>query len=293
MQIIQKIQCSGTIRSRKVRSLLELEAEGLPVIETFQIDAANWSPKCLREAPPWIAEGPLYVRICFDAVEYPHSFYQICTWQQLTGVIPEMMAKAAKITRCPCDITIQPHLHERLGGALAAIGPSVLIESVYGNARGLLRDGQLNYRVFVDPTGLREEFTGRQESALVWRNGDYQRLHAKRIVWEDVSALSMFSFEPIHLYEYCILLDGRPLILEKKLLPQGSFSLLPEKRAFCVWPPDVSVRETVHYALPNLELAPQLHKEKLHIFAGGGYLSHLSFYAAEKKLPMIVREESR
>lgn len=292
MQIMQKIQCSGTVRSRKVRSLLELEAESLPVIETFQIDAANWSPKCLREAPPWIAEGPLYVRICFDAVEYPHSFYKICAWQQLADVIPELIAKTAKITRCLCDITIQPHLHERLGGALATIGPSVLLESVYGNARGLLRDGQLNYRVFINQTGLREEFTGRQESALVWRNGNYQRLHAKRIVWEDVSTLSTFSYEPFHLYEYCILPDGKPLILEKKPLPQGSFLPISEKRAFCAWPPDASVRETVHYTFPNLELAPRLHKEKLHIFAGGGYLSHLSFYAAEKKLPMILKEES-
>lgn len=293
MQVTRKIQCSGSIRSRKVRSLLELEAEGLPVIETFQIDAESWSPKCLRDAPPWIVEGPLYVRICFDAVDYPHSFYKICTQPQLADVIPELMMKMTKITRCLCDITIQPHLHERLGGALAAIGSLVLLESVYGNARGLLRDGQLNYRALFGQAELQEEFTGEQKSALLWRNGNYQRSNAERIIWEDVSILSTLTYEPFHLYEYCILLDGRLLILEKKPLPEGAFSLIPGKRAFCVWPPDESVRETVYHALPNLELAPQLHKEQLHIFSGGGYLSHLSFYAAEKKLPMIFWERNR
>ncbi len=290
MPSIRKIQCSGAIRSHKVRSILALETEGLPVIETFQIDAGNWSPKCLQEAPPWIAEGPLYVRICFDAVDYPHSFYKICTRLQLNDAIPELMGKAMGIARRPCDITIQPHLHERLGGALAAIGPLVLLESVHGNARGLLRDGQLNYRAFFDRTGLQEEFTSRQESALLWRDGGYQRSNAERISWKDVSILSKFIYEPFHLYEYCILPDGRPLILEKKPLSEGSFSLMPGKRAFCVWPPDASVQETVYHALPNLELAPKLRKEQLHVFVSGGYLSHLSFYAAEKKLPMLFEE---
>lgn len=293
MRVIGKIQCSGAVHSRKVRSLLELDAEGLPVIKTFQIDARNWSPKSLREAPLWIAEGPLYVRICFDAVDYPHSFYKVCTWTQLSDIIPELIMRATALTRRPCDITIQPHLHERLGGALATIGSSVLLESVYGNARGLLRDGQLNYRVFINRTEVQEEFTGRQESALLWRNGDYQRLNAEQIIWEDVSVLSTFLYKPFHLYEYCILSDGEPLILEMKPLPQGAFSPMPGKRAFCVWPPNSSVQETVYHTLPNLELAPQLCKEQLHVFNGGGYLSHLSFYAAEKKFPMILREEDR
>ena len=68
----RQILCAGRVHSKKIRSLLEMDTTGLPVIATVQMDSENWGPQWPHEVPPWIFSGPLYVRICFDAVEYPH-----------------------------------------------------------------------------------------------------------------------------------------------------------------------------------------------------------------------------
>ena len=286
----RQILCAGRVHSKKIRSLLEMDTTGLPVIATVQMDSENWGPQWPHEVPPWIFSGPLYVRICFDAVEYPHSFYRICGWAQLPDVIPELISQASSLTNRSCDITIQPHLHERLGGAVAMVENELIIEAVDGNARALLREGQFNYRRIIHLPGEDvEESQGQQTEALVWQDGTYRHLPAAPISWDAVAVLGNFSDEPFCIYEYCILKSGEPLFLEKKPIPKGSFTfkILHGRRVFSVREPAVEKNGTVYHEIPSLDLASKMDNSRLHIFTKGGYLSHLSYFAAEKKIPMI------
>lgn len=284
------IHFTGPIRSPKIRSLLEMDMAGLPVITTFQMDSQGWTSQLLNMAPSWVTSGPLYVRICFDTIEYPHSFYKICRWEQLPEVIPALIAQTRKLTDCPCDITIQPHLHERLGGAVAMIENVLIIECVDGNARALLREGHFNYRRIIHLTGEPpEEVRGQQTQSLVWQGDCYRHLRATPIAWDTISIIGNFYYEPFCLYEWCILKNGEPLFLEKKPLSRGSFSFqnMYSGQVFLVSGPPMEQTKAVYHKIPSLELIAQLDKSRLHIFTGGGYLSHLSYYAAEKKIPMM------
>lgn len=282
--------CFEIPHSSKIRSLADLSDKGFPIVPTLCFSARERpSLERLRAAALWPEQLPLYVRICFDAVEYPHSFYQICEWDELQQALHILSGQASVLTRKPCDITIQPHLIERFGGAIAALGDILIIEAVDGNARGLLREGQFSNRAILCGGRLVAEISGGQQDALFWNGNGYQNRAGKPITWQDICELSTFSWSPSTLYEFCVTQTGSPLFLEAKKLPKDTF-FFEDDGVFTIYSPKgVQVRKT--FPLPLLSIRGQLKRNRLHIFAGGAYLSHLSVFAAAKQIPMcFVRQ---
>ena len=286
----QSLICFGVPHSSKVHSLINLRDAGFPIVPTLCINIQEWpSLEQLRTVASWPEQLPLYVRICFDAVEYPHSFYQICKWDGLKQVFHILLAQASKFTKKPCDITIQPHLIERFGGAVAALGDLLIIEAVDGNARGLLREGRFSSRAILCGGRLVAEIDGGQQDALFWSRDGYQRRAGKSITWQDIRMLSAFSWCSPTLYEFCVTQEGNPLFLEAKKLPQDTF-FFEDNGAFTIYPSQkVRIRKT--FPLPSLSLCGEFKRNQLQIFTGGAYLSHLSVYAATKRIPMCFTRQ--
>ena len=278
----------GMIHSRKTRSLREMDGEGLPIVPTLHLEPqTHLCLDGLPYVPAWVAKMPLYVRVCFDAVGYPHSFFRICERNQLEAVIIDLLSLAKSETSSVCDITVQPHLRERLGGAVALLDHVLVIETVDGNARGLLREGYVNQRFLLYSSSRRRDVTGTQKKAIYWNGESYAHRVAVRLTWEDINILSKFRYSARMLYEYCILEDGTPIFLEKKPLPDGSFTFDVGRGMFVVWPSnDLAEGKKRRYRIPSLELATELTPRLLHEFSGGAFFSHLAFYAATNKIPM-------
>ena len=282
----------GTIHSQKIRALREMAQDGLPIVPTLHLDPQKYRRlNGLSYVPPWVGEMPLYVRICFDDIRYPHSFFEVCEHVQLEETICYLRSCASRVTNGMCDITIQPHLREQLGGAIALLDHILVIEVVDGNARGLLRDGQFNRRFLLPASGMRKDTDGMQKSAVFWNGESYVHRPARRVAWEDVKVLSGFQLSERVLYEYCILNSGKPLFLDKKMLPTASFAFDRVHNLFVIWPPDsTDKRQRRRYDVPALELIPEIAPGRINEFSGGAYLSHLSFYAAAQKIPMYFSE---
>lgn len=286
----QNLVCFGVPHSSKVRSLANLSSAGFPIVPTLCFSVQEWpSLEQLRATALWSEQLLLYVRICFDAVEYPHSFYQICKWNGLQQVLHMLSAQASRLTKKPCDITIQPHLIERFGGAIAALGDMLIIEAVDGNARGLLREGQFSSRAILFGGKLIAEISGGQQDALFWNGKRYQHRVGEPITWQDIRMLSAFSWHSSTLYEFCVTQEGTPLFLEAKKLPENTFSF-EDNGVFTIYPSQ-GVQERKTFLLPSLSLREELQYNRLHIFTGGAYLSHLSFFAATKRIPMCFARQ--
>lgn len=286
----QDLICFGMPHSSKIHSLINLSVAGFPIVPTLCINIREKpSLEQLRTAASWPEQLPLYVRICFDAVEYPHSFYQICKWDGLKRAFHILLAQASKVTKKPCDITIQPHLIEKFGGAVADLGDLLLIEAVDGNARGLLREGRFSRRAILCGGRLVAEIDGGQQDALFWSRDGYQHRAGKSITWQDIRMLSTFSWCSSTLYEFCVTQEGTPLFLEAKKLPQDTF-FFEDDGVFTIYSSQKArVRKT--FPLPSLSLRGELKYDQLHIFTEGAYLSHLSFFAAAKRIPMCFTRQ--
>lgn len=286
----QNLICFGLPYSSKVRSLIDLSDAGFPIVPTLCFSIQEWpSLEQLRTVASWPEQLPLYVRICFDAVEYPHSFFQICKWDGLQQAFHILSAQASKFTKKPCDITIQPHVIERFGGAVAALGDLLIIEAVDGNARGLLREGRFSSRAILHGGRLVAEIDGGQQDALFWSGGGYQRREGKPITWQDIHVLSAFCWRSSTLYEFCMTQKGTPFFLEAKKLPKDTF-FFEDNGVFTIYPSqEARVRKT--FPLPSLSLCGELKHNRLQIFTGGAYLSHLSVFAAAKQIPMCFTRQ--
>lgn len=285
----QNLICFGRIYSSKTRSLADLSCAGFPIVSTLCFGAHEWpGEKQLRAAALWPEQLPLYVRICFDAVEYPHSFYQISKWDELQQTVRILSAQAFEVTRKPCDITIQPLLLERFGGAVAALGDILIIEAVDGNARGLLREGQFSDRAILCGSRLIAEISGEQRNALFWSGNGYRHRTMNQITWQDIRVLSAFPYNPSTLYEFCVTQTGEPLFLEAKKLPKNTF-FFEDNGVFTVYS-SKGIQARQSFPLPSLSLRGQLKRNQLHIFNGGAYLSHLSVFAAAKQIPMCFAQ---
>lgn len=286
----QDLICFGLIHSFKIRSLADLSCAGFPIVPTLCFDANEWpGQEQLRAAALWPEQLPLYVRICFDAVEYPHSFYRICKWNELQQTVHILSLQASELTRKPCDITIQPLLLERFGGAVAALRDMLIIEAVDGNARGLLREGQFSSRAVLCGSRLIAEISGGQRDALFWSGNGYQLRAGNPVTWQDLRVLSTFPYSPSTLYEFCVIQTGAPFFLEAKRLPENTF-FFDGNGVFTIYS-SKGIQARQFFPLPLLSLRGQLKHNQLHIFDGGAYLSHLSVFAAAKQIPMCFAQQ--
>lgn len=288
----QSLVCFGVTHTSKVRSLISLSRAGFPIVPTLCFNTQEQpSLELLRSAALWSEQSPLYVRICFDAIEYPHSFYRICKWDELQQTMCMLLEQASRFTRKPCDITIQPHLIEQFGGAVASLRDLLIIEAVDGNARSLLREGQFSDRVILCGGRLVAEISGRQQSALFWDGNNYRRRAGNQVIWQDIRALSLFPYAPSTLYEFCVTQTGQPLFLEAKGLPNDTF-FFEDDGGFTVYHSN-SVQTRQSFPLPLLSLRRDLKRDQLNVFDSGAYLSHLSVFAAAKQIPMCFVSQAR
>lgn len=277
--------CFSAIHSLKVRSLIDLSCAGFPIVPTLCFNTQEIpNLKELYNNLLWSEQTPLYVRVCFDSFEYPHSFYKICQWTELQQTLCTLIAKISVYTYKPCDITIQPQLAVTIGGALANLDNLLVIEAVDGNARGLLRAGQFSNRIIYHNNRVISETFGKQQKAFFENENGYQHRSGHQITWHDIQGLSEFSYNKHTLYEFCIIQVGKPLFLEMKKLPPNTF-FFDNNGVFTIY----SSKEIINrqfFSIPLLSLRDQLNHKKINTFLGGAYLAHLSFFAASKQFPM-------
>lgn len=271
--------------STKARNLIRLQETGLPMPTTLIVRGD---------------EGLSQIESA--AAEHDYWYLRVTDLKGRTGTLRKIVSGTELSRRSwrslatdPTEIILQPMLRTSLGGGILTRGSRIYVESAFGGALTLFREGRVRVRLVADDGGLVRVEDRPQDMSWVWSRGAFEEIRCPTgpdavDVLDELYPVAEASGSA--LFEWGVV-NGQVTFFDMKEVPDhGCYLEMSDAR------PDVprhvtssgaaeSCRLTLQF--PELRRLPLARRHSTVLVEEGALLSHLATYSIIEPYDCLFR----